>query len=113
MGCELLGASCFGRDLPVIRRSTPVDGESDRTVELDTNINCLRFLFKIINTYVNTFILLVFYIVVCHYFISALIFNRNVSDTISVSDSTLLSDSLSMKCSGNVPVNARLLMNIV
>ena len=41
-----------------------MDGESDRTVELDTNINCTRFLFKSINMYVNTFIILVFYIVV-------------------------------------------------
>ena len=44
--------------------TTPVDGESDWTVESDTNINCTRFLFKSINTYVNTFILIVFYNVV-------------------------------------------------
>ena len=56
---------------------TPVDGESDRTVESDTNINCTRFLFKSLNTYVNTFVLLVFYIVVaCLYFFSILKFNK-------------------------------------
>ena len=64
---------------------TPMDGESDRAVESDTNINCTRFLFKNINTYVNTFILLVFYIIVeCLYFFSTLIFNTNVSDTIYI-----------------------------
>ena len=53
---------------------TPVDGESDRIVESDTNINCTRFLYKRINTYVNPFILHVFYIVVvCLYFFSTLI----------------------------------------
>ena len=61
----------------------PVDGESDRTVESDTNINCTRFLFNSLNTYVNTFVLLVFYIVVaCLYFFSILKFNKNISDTI-------------------------------
>ena len=40
-------------------------------------------LFKSINTYVNTFILLVFYIVaLCLYFFSTIIFNQNVSHTI-------------------------------
>ena len=65
--------------------ATPVEVESDRTVESDTNIYCVRFLFKSINAYVNTFLLLVFYIVVvCLYFISTLIFNKNVSDTIHI-----------------------------
>ena len=54
-------------------------------MESDTNINCTRFLFKNINTYVNTFILLVFCVlVVCLYFFSTLIFNTNVSDTIYI-----------------------------
>ena len=58
-----------------------VDGESDRTVVSDTSINCTGVLFKSINTCVNTYILLVFYIViVCPYFISTVIFNKNVSD---------------------------------
>ena len=74
---------------------THVDGKTDGTVESDTNINCTKFLCKrILNTYVNTFILLVFYIVfVFLYFFSTLIFSTNVSDTISVFDSTVLSDS--------------------
>ena len=62
---------------------TPMDSESDRTVESDTNINCTRFLFKSLNTYVNTFVHLVIYIlVVCLYFFSILKFNKNISDTI-------------------------------
>ena len=43
---------------------TPVDDELDRTVVSDTNINCTRVLFRSINTWVNTCILLVFYVVV-------------------------------------------------
>ena len=66
-----------------LKLCTPVDGKSDRTVESDTNINCTRFLFKSLNTYVNTFVLLVFYIAVaCLYFFSILKFNKNISDTI-------------------------------
>ena len=62
-----------------------MDSESDRTVELDTNINCTGFLLKSIDTYVITFMLLVFYIVVlCLYFFSIPIFNTNVSDTIYI-----------------------------
>ena len=62
-----------------------MDGELDRTMESDANIYCIRFLFKNINAYVNTSLLLVLYIVVvCFYFISRLIFNKNVSDTIYI-----------------------------
>ena len=60
-----------------------MDGESDMTVVLDTNINFTRVLFKSINTCVNTYILPVFYIVVaCLYLLSTLTFNINASVTI-------------------------------
>ena len=36
---------------------TPMDGESDKTVMSDTNINCTRVLFKGINICVNTCVL--------------------------------------------------------
>ena len=96
--------------------STPIVGESDRTVESDTNINCTRFLFKNINTYVNTFILLVFYVVVVYlYFFSTLIFNTNVSDTICI--------GVRLHCpvrftihgcsSGILPVNAHIKVSIL
>ena len=77
-----LNDNLLGNQLP--KSFTPVDGQSDRTVESDTNIYCIRFLFKSINAYVNTFLLLVFYtVVVWLYFISTLI-NKNVSDTIYI-----------------------------
>ena len=43
---------------------TLVDSESDRTVLSDTKLNCTGVPFKSIKIYVNTHILLVFYIVV-------------------------------------------------
>ena len=80
-----------------------VDSESDRTVVSEPNINCTRVLFKSINAHVNTYILLVFYIVVYLYFISKLIFNNNTCHYYLVSDRILLSDSLSTGVYGAIP----------
>ena len=59
-----------------------MDSELDRTLVLDTCVNCTRVLFKSINTHVNTHTDCFYIVFVCLNFISTLLFNENASDTI-------------------------------